>query len=827
MLPRSVVAFGAFATGLAIGRETPELPAALWFSLAAAACAVAGLTRRSLCAGLLGAAALCFGAGWFAVRLYEPPPGSVRVILRDAPAAARTIVTVEGRVLTSPHEALRDRDPLMPPIPDDGALRFDLAVRSLRAAAGPIPVSGTLHVHLSRAATLTRPLRAGAGLELTGDYEPVAGPMNPGETDRRLLAWQDGVAGSLRVSGTALVHVSDEQAGVLDSIESKLLRARAALSDRAREVLLGGAEPGEGRALLGALILGEQEPALSEVRSAFTRLGLAHLLAISGFHIVVMVGVVLFALRAPGDLGRVEPVAVALLVLLYLCILPFQAPVWRASLMLLGLLVAEALGRRHDRLASLGWIATLILLWRPMDLWSIGFQLSFGLVGVMMWLGERAHTRLFRPRLKGVIRPASWFRPLVLRPTQHLISTNLLCGLAALPLIVCRTGLISPLSVLAGVIMVPVVVLLLALAYVALAAGLLVPPVAGGVSWFLGQIAGWTAWLVERLDAIPGTSLRLPPVSVAWSVAATVVILYWLARGTRRDRPAWIASLVLALWLGAELWLGPALPRGVALRVDTLAVGDGTCQIVRSGRQALLWDCGSLTPGAGRNIVPRAARALGVWHTPVAVITHPNIDHFDGMLDVVEPLGVRMILVGEAFAEAAAARARGPEAYLLSELARRGVQVRTIAAGEKLVVGSAEVEFLSPPAGAAWKADNDRSLVARVRATPVDSKRPRSLLLTGDIQDEAIASLERRYPHLRADLMEVPHHGSAREAAFQFVEAINPAVVLQSTGPKRANDHRWDDVRKGRLWWCTSLDGALWAEIERDGSIRSGSFLGR
>ncbi len=305
--------------------------------------------------------------------------------------------------------------------------------------------------------------------------------------------------------------------------------------------------------------------------------------------------------------------------------------------------------------------------------------------------------------------------------------------------------------------------------------------------------------------------------SLAWAVAATAVVLSWLARAHRRDWPALGALAAVAAWLGAEVWFGVALPRDVALRVDTLAVGDGTCELVRSGRGALLWDCGSLTGGVGRMLVPRAVRALGAWRVPTVVVTHPNLDHFNGVLDVVEPLGVRTVLVGKAFTDHATQHPRSQEAYMLGELRRRGVEVRAISAGEKLGVGECRVEFLSPPADADWPKDNDMSLVAGVWAP--GGKNP-ALMLCGDIQDQALGLLGGRGLH--PAILEAPHHGSAREGAYVFVAEADPKVVLQSTGPSRAGDARWDAVRAGRVWLCTATDGACFAEVLRGGAVRAG-----
>lgn len=96
------------------------------------------------------------------------------------------------------------------------------------------------------------------------------------------------------------------------------------------------------------------------------------------------------------------------------------------------------------------------------------------------------------------------------------------------------------------------------------------------------------------------------------------------------------------------------------------------------------------------------------------------------------------------------------------------------------------------------------------------------MLLTGDIQDEAMAMLMTSGVDLSADVIELPHHGSAREAAYAFVERVNPRVVLQSTGRQRLNDPRWDHARAGRAWLDTPRFGAVRADLRTDSTVSAG-----
>jgi competence protein ComEC len=853
-VPRSLVALACLGAGFWAARELGPLPAALWFGISGLLCTLAAMVRGHACALALMLAAVAAGSGWFTARLLEPSAESARVRLRGHEAPI--LVTVEGLVLDTPRERVRERTPLDPPLPGAPPAQMRLRARALivedEGGERMVPTSGVLRVRIQGSGE--RP-RAGEMVRVTGRFEPLAAPLNPGERDQRLWRGQEGIMGSLRVQGVSMVETLGAPPGG-PGVRARLVSLRATLGDRARLILLGGERTaaegrsgGAGRALIGALVLGEDDPGLRDVRGVYQRLGLVHALTISGFHLMVMVGVVLLALRAAGDLGWLEPMLACALVGLYLAVLPFNAPVWRAGMMVCGVLLADALGRRYDRLAVLGWIAVLLALWRPMDLWSIGFQLSFGLVAVLIAFGDLAHQRLWGVRLLGTVETprhgawAVWWW--AAEQIKALITANLLCWGVATPIIMYHTGVVSLAAVPAGVVMVPVIAVLLVFGYAALTLGVLIPALGEPVSRLAEIAAAGSVRLTAWMDTIPAASVQGPVVSWVWALAAVCLVLFWVVRGHVRDASGWTMTLACSLWLAGEAWLAPRPAGGAALRVDALAVGDGSCWLVRAGGAgggAVLWDCGSLDGRIGEVLVPRTLRALGVSRVPVVVITHPNLDHYNGLLDIVRPLAVRTVVVGTEFLDQARRRPHAAEAYVLAELSKRGVAVRSVRGGDELAVGSLRFSFLSPPEGVDWNPDNEMSLVAAVTSTSLGGgggggepgRVP--LLLTGDIEDRAIANLRGAYPGLRADIVEAPHHGSARPTAAWLVRGLGPRVVIQSTGPRRAGLEVWEGHRRDGRWLCTATDGASWAAVRAgrwgagDGgewSVESGSLRRR
>jgi competence protein ComEC len=579
-----------------------------------------------------------------------------------------------------------------------------------------------------------------------------------------------------------------------------------------------------------ALLIGDLGSGTDELRETFTRLGLLHALTISGFHLAVMALVTLTLLRLTGDRGWIEPLVVAALVLMYAMIVPTDSPIVRSVLMVLLLLAAEAFGRRYDRLTMLAWIGVVVLLVRPLELWSLGFQLTFGLTAMLYVVAPIVESRVLGPEVFGLAPGSIGARDKLWRVVRTAGLANASCWIASTPMVMFRTGLLSPIGVLAGVVIGPIVAIVLWVGYVALLVGMISPTLAAWVGVVVRPIAEWTIALTEWFDRVPLGSMRLPPMSLAWAIVATALGVAFLRRGWWKRARGWMLVGVMGAWLSIE-WMSAGLSSRIATRVDMFAVGDGSCLLVRSGDDAILWDAGSLSAGVVARTLTRAVRSVGAWKVPTVVVTHPDLDHYGFLPDLIEPLGVQVVVMGERFVSRAKETPSGAESHLLEKLEAQGVAIRVMLAGDRVPLGSRELLFVSPTAGAPFVRDNEHSLVAAVvpRGTMLnDESSPRAdLLLTGDISAEAINVLRRAQPALRPRVMELPHHGSADPASIEWVGAMSPEVVLQSTGKRRANDPRWALVRSGRSWFCTALDGAAWAEINEDGSVRAGSLRGR
>ncbi|HST16585.1 MAG TPA: ComEC/Rec2 family competence protein, partial [Gaiellaceae bacterium] len=276
---------------------------------------------------------------------------------------------------------------------------------------------------------------------------------------------------------------------------------------------------GERRALVDGIVLGDDNGLSPELKTAFRRSGLYHLLAVSGQNVVLIsVGVLALVLllglpRVAGHVGALAAIAA------YVLAVGPQPSVIRAAVAGCAVSVAWLAGRQRDGWHALLLAALVLLAWNPYALFDPGFQLSFVAVVAIFVLAPWLRAVLEGYPLPGSLRLA--------------VSVSAACGLATAPVLALRFGAVPVLGILANALVEPVVGLLLGLAFAAAAVEPVAPRLAETLAWLDGWIAAYVAMCARLVAAVPFAQLRGLP-----AVVATVVPLLAAAAAWRRFR-AW------------------------------------------------------------------------------------------------------------------------------------------------------------------------------------------------------------------------------------------------------------------------------------------------
>lgn len=781
------------------------------------------IARRPRGARYWGVLALGFAmAAWTVARVQYTSPNDVRRFIAEESQLAEITGTVDGvPFLGSPAIGGLAQFSYKPP----GTL-FYLDVDSIVAGGAARPSSGKLLVKVAQADHI---LRAGDRIRAIGWLRAVEGPVNPGEQDYRQYLANRGVHGRLSMG-------SRENYTLLgrSMVTAALPVASRTLSDAAAQSLRIGMTPDAGRlALLDALVLGRWSSDLSEVDDSFRKVGLAHILSISGTHLTILLAVVWLLARLVARRPNRACIAVLAVLGLYLILVPPQVPLTRAGIMAATFALGFASGRRVRGIDMLALAGVIVLAWRPTDLFDAGCQLSFAGVAALLLFARPVGQWLWADPPLPDIAPTR--QQLVARGAADYTAANVVASTLSLPLVAFHFGMVSPLAIVLSMIVLPLVTGVLALGFLKVVVGLALPSFAAFLAWPLERITDAMIRLIGDAALWPAASYQLAePPGIAWTLAASAIAAALFAGWFFRRRLALAAALgIAAAWL---LW--PHAPAVLAARfapaesqpamtINMFDVGDGSCFLVRLSAdpgtppQTILFDCGSMQylDVGRRSIVPGLA-AMRVARIDTLFLSHADMDHYCGVPEVLDSVPISRIVLTPQFLDEVAEFPRGPAATLMARVRDRRVPIVKAAAGWREFAGGAELELLWPDESFHPPRANDTSMVLSIRAAG------RRVLLSGDVQQDSIPRLlGRRGDGLKADVADLPHHGSFVESSPAWYRGVAPRIVLQSSGPWRLLGDKWKtliDPKATRL--ITDRAGMVEVAITRGGEISWTTF---
>jgi competence protein ComEC len=555
------------------------------------------------------------------------------------------------------------------------------------------------------------------------------------------------------------------------------------------------------RALAAALLLGERDGLDAAQTDLFARVGLAHLLAVSGMQVSLVAALLLLPLaelaarrgaRRGADGERLRLVWIAGGLLAYAALAGGDAPVRRAAIV--GVLACLATsvdaargGRARDGLSLWGAALAVELACDPRALEDLGLQLSYAAVLALI-LGARGIDRALAGDAAGMADAGAGARGLArlprilaarcLRMSRLSLAASLAAVVGTLPLSAEHFGEWSPVGILATPPAVAITTAMLLCGWIAI---LLPGAPLAGLFEVLGQAL---AWLAQTADAWPGTPHALPERPLALGLlAAGAGLLAVRAGSTRR-----VARIACA---SAALWLLPWSPSPAALEVVALDVGHGTAVLLRApGAGTWVFDAGSRdTSFVGRSILrPQLARLDGP--APRVALSHADRDHLSGLGWLIE---------------------RHPPAAWWGAL--------PAPLDERLAHATPTLDL---PRGACGERFPGGARATLLRGLPQQGNEGsralaftwagRSVLLCGDAEDDGLAELLALWrPQEPLDLLLWPHHGAASPWTAEVLEAWRPREVWISAAAPPALVEELD--RRGIPWRCTAVEGALRAVL--------------
>ncbi|MFX4261635.1 DNA internalization-related competence protein ComEC/Rec2 [Pelotomaculum propionicicum] len=664
-----------------------------------------------------------------------------------------------------------------------------LQARELTRAGETSPVSGLVRLQLKGS---KRVFAYGDILRVSGLLARPDPAGNPGLFDYRTYLERQGISLILTARGDEAARKVGS--GGANPLQGAALAVKQKLSGAATYSLA----PAQA-AVLNGIIFGVQGLIDRDTRQAFSETGVVHILSVSGLH----VGLVLAALLGLLRLLKLPPAWTAPLatplLLAYAMMTGLNPAVTRAAAMALLFVWAHHFGRDSDWPTTLALAAMVILVRNPLQLYHPGFQLSFAATWGILYLGP-FFTSVCAKFLR--VPPGATGRLAV-----QAFAVTLAAQAATVPLVAWYYNLLSPVSLIANILAVPLTGLIMAFGVMAALLGQVWLPLAALVNVSTGYVLDIFLTMVGFFRSLPGAVIYLstPPVLLAaawyaslfaaekvyagrWGEAAAQLVKRWAPVG---------AALALVLVLIWWPWHNKR-----EMTVHFIDVGQGDSILVQApGGRNMLIDTGgrpgefNAGTGTGDQVVEPYLRKTGVRAIDVLVLTHPHEDHSGGAVSLVKRFPVQMVLVSHAVEEEPSATAADggredgvPAAYttLLDNIEGRGIPVEIALAGDRIALDSdLKIEVLSPAESHTVRSGSDinnSSLVIKVTFGR------RSFIFTGDAELDEQRELLRGEADLKADVLKVPHHGS-RSLLPALLELVRPEASVISVGAHNTFGH--------------------------------------
>ncbi len=641
---------------------------------------------------------------------------------------------------------------------------FILRCESLKIAGQKFSYAHNLRLSLSKKVyPSSQPLEAGR-IRCKGTLFPLTSFRNPGGLDGERYALVQDLGGRMRAEEAI---VMSEESTLLDKFALLNLQLR-----REAEAAL----PGEAGALISGMVLGGSGGIGEETREIMQNNGLAHLLSVSGTHLLLLAALLrLLFCKLPKGWSRILTAGI---LVLYACLTGLRPPILRALAMSWAVLFAAGesskAGRgKLERGRVLLLTAALMLTWRPVWLCDLGFQLSFAAAAGLL---------LLLPPLEQRLSGRFW-------GLGEAMAVTLAAQLGVLPLEAGCFHRLVPIALLSNLLLVPLlegaVVLCsfgLVLHFLPLPAFAAAAPLSAG------------AFLLEQVLRQGQLLTRLPFAAVSVPELPLFCV------------PLYYAVLCLALDLGPSLCLsGRARKAGLALSLALLTVsiswqylkprpltvyfldvGQGDCTVIVSpqGKTAMIDTGGLANFDTGSRIAVPFLRSLGRSSIDHLFLTHGDLDHVGGSGGLSRNLNIKNIILPAqgkfSSPQVALAAAKRDPSY--KELLRRAKDSKAELAqkGRRYDLGGAALVILDVPE--AGEKGNEASTLC---ALFDEAGRP-CLLLPGDLGKEREEKLKNlgTYPVLKAG-----HHGSRGSSGEKFLRQVRPLLTVISCGPYNRHGH--------------------------------------
>lgn len=628
--------------------------------------------------------------------------------------------------------------------------------------------------------------KIGDTLEAFANIKKVRPAGNPGAYDRFTHFLSEGI--------TAEAFGGKSGVKIIEGDEYPVLRKAAEIRLHYKEAM-EKVMPKEDAAAIFAMLFGGYSGLKEELVEAFTVTGIVHILSVSGSHISMLAVVIAYL----GKIFRLPKIFLTLLIIIiisfYTMLAGFVPPALRAAVMGSLAFFGAAIERDADAKRALTLVALAFLLYNPLLLLHISFELSFLATAGLICLTPKL-TKIF----------TSYRVPYALSASFALtIGATLL----TIPIVAYYFHRLSISSLLANLLVVPIVEFIIVIGLFAGIVAFILPFFGGVIFLFDSLILGIVYELTRLLAKMPYGSIYLPTMGVFLSAVYYLLFIPILLEESIREKlrnilEPYKKSFGLFCIIFALIGLTLIFTRPKEAMFAFIDVGQGDAMVVKTPNgKAFMLDTGGVRDGAfdvGAKVDVPFLLYHDITELNYIFLTHAHEDHAAGAGGILKHIPVKAVITAN----------EGIDAYQKSMKVSQNVMEKTTFSvpnkGDVFTIDGVKVEVLYAPKTAAG--ENEMSNLYRV------SYGAASVLVTGDMVKDDEEKLAANGEDIHATILKVGHHGSKTSSSVEFLKSVSPKFAVISVGADNSFGHPHSDTLKN-----LTENGAKIFRTDRDGAI--------
>jgi len=539
--------------------------------------------------------------------------------------------------------------------------------------------------------------------------------------------------------------------------------------------------------IINAMVTGKRKKIPEKTKYLWKESGIYHLLAISGAHVGILSFVLFYLLKFFRLKERKIYYFQIFFILIFLLFIGKNPPVFRASLMIILYFFAKLTWKDTDMINIVSLSGIIYLVIYPLSSLSIGFILTYFTTILLIFVFRRFSNVFFISTRVEQALYLVFFAFLISLPLNiYFFNYAPFSGL----ILNLLTFIIVPLILILSLFS------LLFFKFIPAAA---VIPVKASL-FLISKLNLCAEYLGEKLLIRPVT----PPLIIIF-VYIAILLVFILVRKKR-----FLSFMFLVIVATAMVLFPERTVKNNA--VYFLDVGHGNATYLETAPQTnILIDCGGSYKK--NNFTGEYIISPFLFHKRIKTIegifiTHFHPDHYYGCLRLIKNFNIKNIYLFNTDKELK------PYKEIIKSIGDRKTKIIGLSYGDKITIGNIDFVILHPSKEIIKEVTNNDSMV-------IKTKFPKTIILfAGDIEKEAEEKILKRGENIRADILQVPHHGSKTSSTLPFLKKVNPEIAIISAGKSSVFNFPSKEVVK-RLkklkikFYRTDLSGGIKLKIPR------------